>query len=208
MTPPRRSGPSLRGITARKLAAATAETTSSRTSSVELKSPGTGELLTAISNVDFGTAMYAGKAFVIATGIVTVGGVALAVGVKEVMGVHDVRVVSYFRQVQSDAGLLKQTREFAHRMRMLIWRGLPSLTSQIHRPLEAEDEGDLVPSSVQPDPTWNWEEAEKRMQAAYAKGGFGDWVQVAMREVEDELKVERARRQREDDSAHGKGLAT
>ncbi|KAF5380071.1 hypothetical protein D9615_006262 [Tricholomella constricta] len=182
--PPRRRGPASTGIAARKpisTASGTAETTSS-SSSTEFKSPGTGELLSAISRVDFSTAIFAGKAFAIATGIVTVGGVALAVGVKSMMGVSD-------------------TREFADRMRMIVWRGLPSLTSKIHRPPEVGDEGVPVPVSMEPDPTWTWEEAEKRLQAAYDKGGFPAWVQTAMKEMEDELKVERARRQREYDLA-------
>ncbi|KAG6856612.1 hypothetical protein H0H87_002567 [Tephrocybe sp. NHM501043] len=138
-----------------------------------------------MSRVDFSTAMYAGKAFAIATGIVTVGGVVLTLGVKSILGVQD-------------------TKEFADRMRMLVWRGLPSLTSQIHRPPEEDDEGVPVPRSNEPDPTWKWEEAEKRLQEAYDRGGFPAWVQTAMKEVEDELKVERARRQREYDLAEAK----
>lgn len=54
-------------------------------------SPGTGELLAAISRVDFSSAMFAGKAFAIATGLVAVGGVALTLAVKTFMGVQDVR---------------------------------------------------------------------------------------------------------------------
>ncbi|KAG6836309.1 hypothetical protein H0H93_009282 [Arthromyces matolae] len=94
------------------------------------------------------------------------------------------------------------TKEFAARMRMLIWRGLPSLTSQIHRPPDENetDEGLRVPESMEPDPSWKWEEAEQRLQSAYKEGGFPAWVQVAMKEVEDEVKVERAKRQKEYES--------
>lgn len=58
-------------------------------------SPRTGELLAAISRVDFSTAIYAGKAFAIATGLVAVGGVALTLAVKTFMGVQDVRGYDY-----------------------------------------------------------------------------------------------------------------
>jgi hypothetical protein len=53
-------------------------------------SPRVGELVSAISKVDISTAMYAGKAFLIATGIVAVGGLTLSLGVKALMGVEDV----------------------------------------------------------------------------------------------------------------------
>ncbi|KAG6917494.1 hypothetical protein DXG01_002358 [Tephrocybe rancida] len=149
-----------------------------KSSSAHSSTPGTGELLSAISNVDFSTAIYAGKAFGIATGIVTVGGVALTLGIKSIMGVED-------------------TKEFAERMRMLIWRGLPGLTSQIHRPPEEDDQGQPVSRPMEPVPSWKWEEAEKRLQDAYDKGGFPAWTQAAIKEMEDEWKVERARRQKE-----------
>ncbi|KAG6853552.1 hypothetical protein C0991_003344 [Blastosporella zonata] len=151
-----------------------------KSSSSHFSTPGTSELLSAISKVDLSTGVYAGKAFAIATGIVTVGGVALTLGVKSLMGVED-------------------TKEFAARMRTLVWRGLPGLTHQIHRPPEEDDLGVPVSRSMEPDPTWKWEEAEKRMQDAYDKGGFPAWIQTAMKEMEDELNVERARRQREDE---------
>lgn len=70
------------------------QTTVAESSAVEHSSPGTGELLSAISKVDFSTAIYAGKAFGIATGLVTVGAVALTLGVKAVMGVEDVCILS------------------------------------------------------------------------------------------------------------------
>jgi hypothetical protein len=58
-------------------------------------SPRVGELVSAISKTDLSTAVYAGKAFMIATGIVTVGAVAISFGVKTVMGVKDVRPSSF-----------------------------------------------------------------------------------------------------------------
>lgn len=96
-----------------------------------------------------------------------------------------------------------QTREFAQRMRLAIWRRLPSLTSQIHRPPDLDDDGVPIIES-DPDPSWNWPDAEKRLQAAYDQGGFPAWAQAAMKEMEAELKIERAKRQRELDEAERK----
>lgn len=86
-------------------------------------------------------------------------------------------------------------------MRLAIWRRLPGLTSKIHRPPEVDDEGVPISESHEPDLEWSWEDAEKRLQAAYDEGGFPAWVQAAMHELEAELKVERARRQKEYESA-------
>lgn len=90
-------------------------------------------------------------------------------------------------------------------MRAAIWRGLPSLTNQIHRPRtvneEKEDDDDeTVSTEVQSqdlDPAWTWHDAEKRLQAAYDTGGFPSWAKMAITEMEAERKVERLRRQRE-----------
>ncbi|KAG6872783.1 hypothetical protein C0995_006703 [Termitomyces sp. Mi166 len=173
--PPRRSANPGRVARQSTLSTSSSE---AKASSVHFAAPGTGELLSAISRVDFSTAVWAGKAFVIATGLVTVGGVALVFGVKSLMGVKD-------------------TKEFADRMRMLVWHALPSLTSQIHRPPDESDQGSPTDESLEPDPTWKWEEAEKRLQAAYQKGGFPAWTETAIKEMEDEVKIERARRRKE-----------
>lgn len=88
--PPRRTGGSPTQL-GRNTGTPLSEPVSNAASSVvEHTSPGTGELLSAISRVDFSTAIYAGKAFGIATGIVTVSAVALTLGVKSAMGVQDV----------------------------------------------------------------------------------------------------------------------
>ncbi|KAG6879388.1 hypothetical protein C0992_003102 [Termitomyces sp. T32_za158] len=158
------------------------QTSETGASSVHFSSPGTGELLSAISKADSSTAVWAGKAFAIATGIVTVGGIALVVGVKSMMGVKD-------------------TKDFANRMRTLICCCLPSLSSQIHRPPDDSDQGVPISESLDPDPTWKWEEAEKRLQASYKEGGFTAWTETAMKELEDEVKIERARRQKEYENA-------
>lgn len=97
-----------------------------------------------------------------------------------------------------------KTREFAHRMRMAIWTKLPGLTSRIHRPPETEDElAGTTPEDFH-DANWNWEDAEKRLQAAYEKGGFPAWAAMALKEMEAEGRIERARRQKEYELASGK----
>jgi hypothetical protein len=53
------------------------------------------------------------------------------------------------------------------------------------------------------DPSWNWEEAEKRLQTAYDRGGFPAWAHVVAREIEAERHVERTRPERELKQAKG-----
>ncbi|KAF8056533.1 hypothetical protein FPV67DRAFT_640644 [Lyophyllum atratum] len=174
VAPPRRHGTTSGGRFASK-PAAVLESSKSKSTALHASQ---GELLSEVSKTDLGGALFAGKAFAIATGIVTVGGVALTLGVKTVMGVRD-------------------TKEFGERMRMAVWKALPSLTTQIHRPPEVDDLGIPYTDSSEPDPTWDWEAAEKRLQAAYADGGFPAWLQTALKETEAEVKLERARRQKE-----------
>ncbi|KAG6832052.1 hypothetical protein H0H92_005474 [Tricholoma furcatifolium] len=173
--PPRRSVAVGAGGVVRKTAAIP-ETTEFKSSSEHFSSPGMGEMLSAISRVDASMAKFAGKAFAIATGLVVVGAVGLTVGVQMVVGVDNVK-------------------DFAQRMRQVVWGSFPGLTSQIHRPLEENEEGIPASKTIEPDPSWKWEEAERRMQAAYDKGGFPEWSDTALREMEEELKVERAKRQ-------------
>ncbi|KNZ73709.1 hypothetical protein J132_10380, partial [Termitomyces sp. J132] len=177
--PPRRSANS--GRVARP-STPSSQSSETKGSSVHFVTPGAGELLSAISKADSSTALWAGKAFAIATGIVTVGGIALVFAVQSSMGVKD-------------------TKEFADRMRTLVWRGLPGLTSQIHRPSDENDQGLPISESLEPDPTWKWEEAERRLQASYQQGGFSAWIETAMKELQDEVNIERARRHKEQESA-------
>ncbi|KAG6806916.1 hypothetical protein H0H92_009577 [Tricholoma furcatifolium] len=171
--PPRRSVSA--GGLVRKTAAIP-ETTEFKSSSEHFSSPGMGEMLSALSRIDASMAKFAGKAFAIATGLVVVGAVGLTVGVQMVVGVDNMK-------------------DFAQRMRQVVWGSFPGLTSQIHRPLEENEEGIPAAKTIKPDPSWRWEEAEKRMQAAYDKGGFPEWSDTALKEMEEELKVERAKRQ-------------
>jgi hypothetical protein len=89
--PPRRTGGSPAQLGRKTGNVSSGPVSNAASSTVEHSSPGTSELLSAISRVDFSTAIYAGKAFGIATGIVTISAVALTIGVKSYMGVQDVR---------------------------------------------------------------------------------------------------------------------
>ncbi|KAF8878768.1 hypothetical protein BD779DRAFT_1447524, partial [Infundibulicybe gibba] len=151
----------------------------------DARSPGMGELLGAISQVDFSTAIYAGKAFGIATLLVAGVGTAGVFGVKALMGVQD-------------------TREFAHKMRMAVWTRFPGLTARIHRPVEEDDvldgvEGVVVESGAEEG--WSWGAAEERLQKAYETGGAALWARVALREMEVENRVEQAKRRGEGEGA-------
>ncbi|KAF8637187.1 hypothetical protein AX17_002984 [Amanita inopinata Kibby_2008] len=156
----------------------------------EFSSPGPKELLSAISRVNYSTALFAAKAFGIATCLVTMGALGVTWGVKTWMGIND-------------------TREFAHRIRLALRAYLPSLSSRIHRPPETEEEralfeGVTAPTSTPAAPGWNVEEAEERLKVAYEKGGVGLWARVAVREVEEEVRIEREKR-RSGAGANGSG---
>ncbi|KAF4616939.1 hypothetical protein D9613_008957 [Agrocybe pediades] len=155
-------------------------------------------LMSALSQLTGSSAMLAAKAFAIATALVGVSAYGAIWGVKTSLGVDD-------------------ARQFGLRMRSILWTLAPSLTSRIHRAPETEEERhalrEVLPpsfssssppppsSSLEPPyvekPKWSWPEAEKRLQRAYEEGGFPLWAKVAMREVEEEARLERERRERE-----------
>lgn len=80
------------------------------------------------------------------------------------------------------------------------------VTDRIHRPPENEEERSdalgvaAFGAGLEVEQEWKWEEAEQRMKKAYEEGGFSLWGRVALRELEAEARVERARRQREFDA--------
>ncbi|KAF6753076.1 hypothetical protein DFP72DRAFT_1069851 [Ephemerocybe angulata] len=142
-------------------------------------SPGLGSLMT--------MRCFAGKAFLIATGLVTVGGGLLAWGVKTALGVNE-------------------AHEFGTKMRSFLWSAWPSLAARIHRGPEDEQERkaalEAAPFGVQEE--WSTEASEARLKRAYDEGGFPLWAQTAFRELEAEARIERARRQREVDAEAAK----
>ncbi|KAJ2930539.1 hypothetical protein H1R20_g6554, partial [Candolleomyces eurysporus] len=137
-----------------------------------------------MSQMNLSNAMWAGKAFVIATGLVTLGGGMLVFGIKAVLGIDNVN-------------------EFGTKMRAFLWSAWPSLASRIHRAPETEEERQaalqLAPFGVQEE--WNVEESQKRLRRAYDEGGFSLWAYTALRELEAEARVERAKRRQEVDQA-------
>jgi hypothetical protein len=84
-------------------------------------------------------------------------------------------------------------------MRGVLAEKVPMLSSRIHRPPENEDDGEAG-QRVQTlldgvDPTWKWEDAEKRLREVYDKEGISGWAETALRELEAEGELERLRRE-------------
>ncbi|KAI0327620.1 hypothetical protein GY45DRAFT_1327392 [Cubamyces sp. BRFM 1775] len=140
---------------------------------------------------DFNGALHCAKAFSIATLLVGVGAATTVWGVKRYMGVET-------------------TQEFADRMRSAILDRMPLLSARIHRPPAPEDEStidmsaspsdssDIVLSSSPLSPAevegWTWSAAEQRLKEAFDKDGFSGWAAAALRELEAEGRLERAKR--------------
>ena len=104
-------------------------------------------------------------------------------------------------------------------MRAAVLARLPALFARIHRAPVPEDDETILPlpsptSQVSPTappshisldegtPTapgqdteeWSWPAAEARLKAAFDANGFYGWAEAAMRELEAEGRVERAKR--------------
>jgi len=133
------------------------------------------------------TAFLAAKAFLIATGLVAIGGITFAWAVKTTLGVEN-------------------AQEFGQKMRSIFHTTVPGLRSRLYRPPETDDEryeiqaqGVPFHSTVRGD--WNWKEAEERLKKAYEEGGIAAWAQIALRELEAEVEVERTKRDREQEAA-------
>ncbi|KAI0938365.1 hypothetical protein AcV5_000061 [Taiwanofungus camphoratus] len=135
----------------------------------------------------FNGALYCAKAFGIATLLVSIGASSIVLGIKTAMGVRD-------------------TKEFADRMRLLIVTKMAFLSSRIHRPPGPEDEHiEGNATSVTPrSPSlrsaagargveWSWPDAEQRLKAAFERDGFMGWAEAALRELEAEHEAERAK---------------
>lgn len=124
--------------------------------------------------------MFAGKAFAIATILVALGGGVLVLGAKAALGINE-------------------AHEFGTKMRSFLWSMWPSLSNSIHRGPENEEERQeslrVAPYGVDED--WNSEASEARLKRAYQEGGVSLWAQTALRELEAEARVERAKRARE-----------
>lgn len=83
-------------------------------------------------------------------------------------------------------------------MRSFLWSMWPSLSNSIHRSPENEDERQES-SRVTPygaEEEWSVEASEERLKRAYQEGGVTLWAHIALRELEAEARVERAKRAR------------
>lgn len=136
------------------------------------------------------TALLAAKAFLIATALVAVGGFTFTWAVKRTLGVED-------------------TRQFGHKMRSIFQTTVPGLRSRLLRPPETDNEnyeiqtlGIALPSAIE---EWSWEEAEERLKKAYEQGGISVWAQTALIELEADARVERTKRDREQEAASTPG---
>ena len=103
-------------------------------------------------------------------------------------------------------------------MRAAVLARLPALSARIHRTPVPEDDETILPlpsPTSQVSPTapphisldestpipsgqdteeWSWPAAEARLKAAFDAHGFYGWAEAAMRELEAEGRVERAKR--------------
>ncbi|KAA1477440.1 hypothetical protein DENSPDRAFT_828761 [Dentipellis sp. KUC8613] len=138
----------------------------------------------------FNAPLYTLKAFSIATGLVVVGGVATVWEVKTYLGVRD-------------------TKEFAARMRYTLLTSMPFLASRIHRPPSSEplpptspfsspdtSEAPSASSATSPEMSepWSWSAAQARLSKAYEAGGIAGWMEAAAVEMEMEADIERRKR--------------
>lgn len=93
--------------------------------------------------------------------------------------------------------ILPQVDEFATRVRQLLLAYLPDLSRRIYR-VPKSDDGPLPAisseSSSNHSASWSWDEAENRLSSAYDKGGIGGWAVSAMKELEEEERIERRKR--------------
>ncbi|KZT07910.1 uncharacterized protein LAESUDRAFT_697949 [Laetiporus sulphureus 93-53] len=148
----------------------------------------TAKLETEAAGDYFNGVLYSAKAFVIATTLVGVGAVATVWGVKTALGVRD-------------------TQEFAQRMRLLIMDSMPNLSARIHQALHDEEERAFPSEAITHTITnenmdanskasieWSWPDAETRLKAAFEKDGLVGWGEAVLHELETEAKINRSKR--------------
>jgi len=95
-------------------------------------------LFTALSHADTSTALFAAKAFGIATFLVALGGVGITWTVKTMMGIDNVRNTLFFSSILLT--LLLQIHDFGCLAKQVVQTHLPSLSQNIYRIPEAPDE--------------------------------------------------------------------
>ncbi len=82
-------------------------------------------------------------------------------------------------------------------MRTFLSKSVPSLSFAINRPFSLDEEGpeshhEVVTSALREN--WKWENAEKRLKCAYEEGGVALWAQIALQELDAEVRLEREKR--------------
>lgn len=93
-----------------------------------------------------------------------------------------------------------QAEEFAARMRQILLERLPWLSRRIHLS-DRDEELQFSPDSsvhtsqmTETKSEWSWNAAEERLGDAFDRGGVSAWAELAMRELEEEAKIERKKR--------------
>ncbi|KZW01276.1 hypothetical protein EXIGLDRAFT_791707 [Exidia glandulosa HHB12029] len=119
-------------------------------------------------------ALFAFKAIGIATGIVCASGAGLFFGAKTLLGVRD-------------------TEEFAHKMRSMLPRAMPTLNERMDTSLKTDAS---TPVQDTTDTEWTWAGAQSRLAEAYDEGGASRWTEQLAREAEAEARLELAKRER------------
>ncbi|KAG9311943.1 hypothetical protein JVU11DRAFT_8204 [Chiua virens] len=137
-----------------------------------------------VSADPFNAPLYGFKAFAIATTAVMSSAAASVAGVMAYLDVRD-------------------TTEFAARMRMLVSQSMPLLTAKIYRRPTSIDSvpGDpvliaaLAPQNLLSSPTtFDHDAAQQRLSEAFDKGGFDAWAEAVAKETEAEIEMERFRK--------------
>lgn len=94
-------------------------------------------------------------------------------------------------------------QDFHDKMRLHVSSVIPSLSSNVHRPVgpwyggDGESGTSITPIQEKDVDSWQWDTAKQRMDEAYERGGASAWIAVAAREMEMErLQLIRQRQQR------------
>ena len=79
---------------------------------------------------------------------------------------------------------------------------IPVLSSRIHRRIAGDVDDGVEEEQVYPaldggvDTAWTFEDAERRLRAAFDRNGISGWAEAALNELEAEAEMERLKRER------------
>jgi len=121
-----------------------------------------------------GAAVYAFKAFGVASAVVGVSAAVSILAVKWVTGINDLE-------------------EFGSHMRLSIRTNMPVLQSRLYRPNPLTGEEETQADNKAFAASWTLPEAELRLQAALDEGGLLQWAKQALIEFEGEREANRNR---------------